>query len=364
MRKLHWCLALLVLVLGLGCSAGASPRNLVVITDLEPDDRIAIHLLRAAFEPDEFRFFGTTVMHAGRKAALVRRLLDQLGMSSVPVYQGTGGNPSDYPDIASSRAARMYQREGRGLLTDAELAQVTASPPSSGELRTAIGRLLRQSKDIEFVMLAPPVDLMAVLTETPELASSIKHIHLMGGWAEAKTPAGPALFTTYNWNMAPAPSAALLKLKNVPMTLYSSHMIKPSFNGGSINGTNSPQLMALLESLKAKLPSLVDQEKAGTSWDSHLIEQIPPLANVIGCCIGKQFTPADPIVVVGMIDPSLITQRRTVDLEMNLDGLDPARGYPVTVRDSPTSNITLVDRVDPKIFDAQMIRLMGSLPSR
>lgn len=373
-RQLPWAgsvVILAVLLLGLVSSATCQPRapgggsrNLVVITDLEPDDRIAIHLLRALFEPEDFRFFGTTVMHAGRKAALVRRLLDQLGFESVPVFQGTGGTGADYPDIASSRAARLYAREGKSLLSDEALAAISAAPPSSGELKKAIARLLRQSKDVEFVMLAPPVDLMAVLAESPELAASIRHIHVMGGWAEVKTPSGTALFTTYNWNMGPAPSAAFVRLSRIPMTLYSSHMIKPSFNGGSINATTSPRLMQTLDQLKAKLPSLVDQEVAGTSWDSHLVEQIPPLANVIGCCIGRQFTPADPIVVVGMAEPKLITQSRRMELSIDLNGLDPARGYPVAVKEAPDSSITLVDRVDPQVFDATVIRLMESLPAK
>src|SRR5262245_30369483 len=114
--RAHLALTLLATFLVLGIARSAFPqgtdgrtegghpkRNLIVITDLEPDDRIALQLLAANFSKDEIALIGTTVMNSARKKELVRRLTNQVGLQGVGVYQGTGGTFSSYPNIASSR---------------------------------------------------------------------------------------------------------------------------------------------------------------------------------------------------------------------------------------------------------------------
>ena len=94
-------------------------RNLIVVTDMEPDDRMALNFLIGKMKP-RLKFIGTTVMNARRKASLVENMMESLGVSGsphyvpkqsylnsnhVPVYVGSGGTADQYPDISSSRVS-------------------------------------------------------------------------------------------------------------------------------------------------------------------------------------------------------------------------------------------------------------------
>ena len=106
---------------------------IVVITDMEPDDRIALHLLVALF-PERVSLIGTTVMHSYRKKVLAERLMRQLNMSHIPVIQGSGGYAEDYPEIASSRAGREYDLEGMDILDQRALQDMANQARSSKQL--------------------------------------------------------------------------------------------------------------------------------------------------------------------------------------------------------------------------------------
>ena len=330
-------------------NAAASP--LIIVTDLEPDDRIALLLVAAEVPAADIAFIGTTVMHAGRKRLLVRQLLDQLGLNEVAVIQGSGGDADDYPDIASSSAARHYSGEGLGLLNDTQLAEADNSPRSSDALSHAIREQLRAHPGTEILLLASPTDLVKALGAEPALAAHIGHIHVMGGWSKRVSADGSVRrHTTYNWNMDPPAAARLMAMRDVPMTLYSSDLIKSNFAGGSINADNSPEILATLQALRAGQPAVAAFFVAGKSWDQHLMEQIPALRNIIGDQAGRQFTPADPMVVVGMTTPGLIQAKRPVAITIDLAELDPALGYAVTVRVDARSKIQLVDAIDTGLF--------------
>ena len=176
----------LSLWLALLLAAGAAQaREVIVITDLEPDDRIALLLVAARLQPAEILLLGTSVMHAGRKRLPVKQLLDQLGLSKVPVIQGSGGDADDYPEIASSKAVRTYADEGKGLLPDSELARIDSDTSrSSDALSEAIRDQLHRHPGTEILLLAPPTDLVKALEMEPGLAVRVEHIHLMGGWSQ------------------------------------------------------------------------------------------------------------------------------------------------------------------------------------
>ena len=335
---------------------------LIIITDLEPDDRIALLLVAAEVPATDIAFIGTTVMHAGRRQMLVRQMLDQLGLNTIQVIQGSGGSADDYPDIASSRAARNYHDEGKGLLSDAQLAQSERLPRSSDALSNAIREQLRQHPGTEVLLLAPATDLVKALQAEPALAAAIGHIHLMGGWSKRVSPDGVVQRrSTYNWNMDPVASAWLMARHDIPMTLYSSDLIKANFAGGSINAGNSPGILAALETLRRTQPAAEAFFIAGNSWDQHLMTQIPALRNIIGDNAGHQFTPADPIVVVGMTTPAMVRARRPVTIRIDLDELDPARGYAVTVSDDSNSKIQLVSSIDTALFRRRVIDALRRL---
>ena len=58
---------------------------------------------------------------------------------------------------------------------------------------------------------------------------------------------------------------------------------------------------------------------------------------------------------IGMSRPDFITRSRPVDIAIDLNDLDPARGFKVDVVDDPASRIRLVEMVDAEIFRRQLL---------
>lgn len=366
MRKLIVLIFLLILILlGIWFLYKSGTKNkFIIITDLEPDDRIALHVIAARIPEDQILFFGSMIKNANRKQELVRKLLDQIGFSEVPLYQGTGGPADSYYDIVSSRAAREYSQEGEYLLPVTELELLQHASYSSPDLQNHIEAALEKYNDVQFILLAPPTDLVAVLKKNPRLKKNIKHIHIMGGWTEVQENGETVLRTTYNWNMDPVASAKLVLMKDIPMTLYSSHTIKKWFDGGSCNIDNCKNVIERMEQLRPEMPSLNDQIIAATSWDEHVIAKIPALKPVIEPYKGKQFTPADPLVAVGIVNPAFILTREAVDIRMDIDDFNKDKGFRVYVTPDPASKIDLVQAIDVEIFKSELIKSFDILAKK
>jgi len=334
---------------------------LVVITNMEPDDRIALHLVAALF-PDRLTLVGTTVMHSYRKKLLAERLLLQLGLGRVPVAQGSGGYASRYPNIESSAAARAYDHEGTGILEKQTLLDANAHVRSSSDLQMELQKILSENQQVEFFILAPPTDLVTVLDDFPDLAEHVSHIHLMGGWVDTGIAPERELRTTYNWNMDPTSSAKLLSLRDVSITLYSSHTIKNQFAGGSVQRANYPDIIALLDDNAGSLPSIAETIVSSASWDNHVMNRIPALENVIGRDnAGRQFSPADPIVVIGAYSSNLATRTAAVDVLLDDTDVDSSRGHRIRVVPAPDSMIDLVEELDEDVFREVFIEAFEKL---
>jgi len=358
-RDLQMNIPKTLLLIFLLFSVSANSRSLIVITDMEPDDRVALILL-AALEPGTISLVGTTGLHAGRKAALARQLMDELGLSDVPVIQGSGGMPADYPDIASSRAALSYRGEGIGLLSDAQLESLTRDAPrSSDDLQKQISIALQLANDVEVVLLAPATDLVLALERDPALTTNLQHIHMMGGWSELTgTEDGLVRRTSYNWNMDPRAAARLMQMREVSMTLYSTHMLKRDFSGGSVNRNDFPEIIELLETKAGHSQWAESFFVAARSWDDHVMEQIPYLVPIIGDRAGEQFMPADPVVALGLSNPDLLSRVRAVDISIDLEDLDPKQGYQVLVKDNSASNIRSIEAIDIAAFEQQALSMI------
>ena len=343
-------------------SASVDALSLIVITDMEPDDRIALILL-AALDPETISLVGTTGLHAGRKAALARQLMNQLGMPGVPVVQGSGGLPANYIDFASSRAALSYQGEGVGLLSEARLESLSRDVPrSSDDLQNRIRSLLQAASDVEVVLLAPATDLVLALESDPALTTNLKHIHMMGGWSESTSPEDKSVrWTSYNWNMDPQAAARLVRMQEIPMTLYSTHMIKQDFSGGSINRDDFPEIIELLAKKASQSQWAESFFVAARSWDDNVLKQIPYLIPVIGERAGQQFTPADPVVVLGLSSAELVTRVRAVDISIDLEDLDPEQGYKVLVKENSASNIKSIEAIDTLAFYQQVLSMIRGM---
>jgi hypothetical protein len=164
--------------------------------------------------------------------------------------------------------------------------------------------------------------------------------------------------------MAPNAAARLMGMDGIPMTLYSSDLVKASFAGGSINPENSPEVIAALEELGDTEPAVASFFIAANDWDQHVMQAIPSLRKVIGANAGQQFTPADPLVAVGMTTPDLILRQRRVRIQIDLEDLDPDRGFRVEVSDDPHSRIGLIEAIDAEVFREQVIKDLRRLGGR
>jgi len=329
---------------------------MMVITDMEPDDRMALLMLAAGF-PADIVFVGTTGMHAGRKQVLAGQFLSRLGVGGLPVIQGSGGAVDSYPDIGSLRAAKDYPDEGRGLLPDQALTEINRDMPrSSDELRWAIRDLLWGHDGVEIVLLGPATDLVDVLEAEPDLRAKIARLTLMGAWSqEGGASADRVLRTTSDWNMDPEAGAKLMAMTAIPMTVYSPSVIQSTFADGSISKNNFPEIIGELQGGRCRVAAFAGFLRAASAWNDHQMETTPARRSVMGAPADHQFSPAGPAVVVGMARPDFMTRTRPVAIRIDLDDLDPARGFRVSVTDDPTSRIDLVEALDPAIFRQQLL---------
>lgn len=338
-------------------------RNFVVHTDLEPDDRLAFHVLAYYLGEDRLGLVGTTLMHSEKKRVLTTRTLRDIGLLDVPVLRGTGGQKEDYAPIASSIAAREYEGEGADILTKEELAELNAAPRDGEPFRKAFEAYLENHTDVEVIIMSAPTDIVAVLQRRSDLLKKIKTIHVMGGWAVG---ADGKLTSTFNWNMGHLETALLLKLSGqVRMRLYSSHLIKAAFNGGSVSRKNMPELMRALEFARSHLRGLQDLELASRHWDEGIIKKIPTLREKIGVeNIGKQFTPADVALILSLFREELFeSQVRFAGIALETGMVDEQGGFVVQLNESSPFPVEIVEALDIKFFEKEMIRILKWLPS-
>ncbi len=334
-------------------------RKFVVVTDLEPDDRVGLNILAHYLDNHELGLVGTTLLNSERKRVLTERTLQDLGLFDIPTYRGTGGRSSDYINIASSRLARNYMDEGKGILSSKELLSLQGAPRDGNDFQQALIRYLEENSDVEILVMTAPTDIVAVLGENglrPDLISKVKYFHVMGGW-------DTELRTTFNWNMGRNIQEFLNLGRKIPMRVFSSHAIKDFFQGGSISRKNMPELTKLIEYAKIRLRSLRDLEIAGRSWDSGLVKEIPDLAERIGLDnLGRQFTPADVLLIMSIFREDELIQRE-IPLEVQItQDLDLGKGYLVKASLSPNSMITIVESIDVNFFNAEMKRIFTFLP--
>ncbi|KAI1695141.1 hypothetical protein DdX_19751 [Ditylenchus destructor] len=209
-------------------------RNVIIITDMEPDDRIALAVASIRM-PQRILFIGTTLMNSHRKAALAEHQLNYFSaLKNVKVFAGTGGTPDDYPEMNST----------------------IAGPTSSNKLQQEIHNTLNEA-------------------------------------------IGKVLRTI---------------------------------------------------------------QRAGKSWDDHLMEAIPALREAIGDRhAGRQFTPADALVIVGFLNPGMIKAQRNVSVKIPVNQENDPAGYLVKVKQDTNSPIKVVDEIDERLFIAEMEYSIGAI---
>lgn len=85
-----------------------------------------------------------------------------------------------------------------------------------------------------------------------------------------------------------------------------------------------------------------------------MLQQLPYLRPIIGDRAGQQFTPADPVVVVGFGNADLAVRTQPIDVRISIESLDLERGYKVLVQQNSASNIRSVEAIDMRAFRRQM----------
>ena len=167
-------------------------------------------------------------------------------------------------------------------------------------------------------------------------------------------------WATYNWMMDPEASRDMMALQGVPMTLYSSHMIGSSL-GGSVNPTTYERIIAKFEAMAATHEILRDSQTAGLSWDNHLMELIPRLREIIGPNAGRQFTPADPAIIIGIVHPEFLLESRQSTVKIYTTQVDMAQGIFTVVEDDEASQIRVIEKVDKDLFQSVVLECLDRL---
>ena len=332
------------------------PDATIVITDLEPDDRLALHVLAHSLDAGELDLVGTTLLHTSLKTALLRRLLDQLDRGGVKVAQGFGRTPDEYPPTRSSAAARSFAVEGVGILSASELSDISKNRNDSTALQLAIIDVLSNHGRVNIVLLAPGDDLAAALEERPALADRVACLFMMGGWQNRP---GKGLRSTYNWNMAPESADYLLSRDDLPIVLFSSHALRKSFASISVNRGNFPDLWQVIENNAGESQNISETLLASAAWDKHIVSAYPAVREVLEPHVGRNFSPADPTVAIASADGDIIDGFGLMNVEVDLDNLDLETGYAVTIVDNDGGHVAVVESVNVDVFRRRMIESLS-----
>ena len=154
------------------------PIPLIIDTDAGDDIDDVLAIAFAALRP-ELSLLGVTTVTAdsGRRAALVREVLDACGRIDVPVAAG-----ADYPLTPLDAAARDRLR------AEERMSHGPAAAPAHGAYRAHGGALAFLSDTLEahpegvaVVGIGPYTNLATLLVHRPDLAGRIRRLALMGG---------------------------------------------------------------------------------------------------------------------------------------------------------------------------------------
>ena len=162
-----------------------SPIPLLIDTDAGDDIDDVLAIAGAALRP-ELSLLGVTTVtaDAGRRAALVREVLDACGRHDVPVAAG-----ADYPlsplDAAAREALRAEERMSHGPALDPAYGTYRAH---GGALALLSNVLEAHPEGVAVVGIGPFTNLATLLVHRPDLAGRIRLLALMGGELELRRP--------------------------------------------------------------------------------------------------------------------------------------------------------------------------------
>lgn len=117
----------------------------------------------------------------------------------------------------------------------------------------------------------------------------------------------------------------------------------------------SPDLLLIRQYSNTNTPSFLEFKQfrtAAKSWDLHLCSVNEQLRPIVEPFAGQQFTPADPITVLGALLPTHFGFVREVELgkRVHIDSENVSKdGYLVNVEndDTSASKLQIVTAIDP-----------------
>lgn len=351
-------------------------KKIVVFTDYEADDSVAIGLLLQYLQEhnvhgsDDF-MIGTLLSNQYRKKALAQTLVKLFGYPDTPIYAGTGGIKEPFEEEGCSILPQK-QLEKFLLLDQSYLESNNPEAHQDNESILQFKKILEDAapNSIDVVLLTNPIDFVKGLDKNPDALHKIKSISMMGGWFAHKP--------SFNWSMYLESVIELFdlmdKVKGHPycptFTIFSSHFFAREFNG-YVNHAKFPQVIEAFDTNSH--PIVTHLRHMVQNWDASMTEikahhdedqrawRLEMVDRIGKDNIGRQFAPADPVTMVGYLYQDEFILKKTpcnIQLTDSTDSNGKQNAF-VTCKADPTSNIFVVEKVDIPLFNDKLLALMA-----
>ncbi|HSJ83696.1 MAG TPA: nucleoside hydrolase [Acidimicrobiia bacterium] len=305
-----------------------SDSNPVIVDgDFGPDDMMALLYL---LQQPEVRLAavtvtGTGLAHCPDGAENAAAVLAHLGREDIPVACGeqeTVGNGNTFPE--EWRQAADGLREQLGL-------PPSDVDPGSNAVALIVETISGSSEPVRFLALGPLTNVARALKDSPEVASNIEHLYIMGGALDVPGSVPP--YMTAEWNIWSDPRAAAEVLRTgIPITLV------------GLDATNDvPATRFFYEALEAQRDS-----PAGEMLYRYLT------ANQ-GILAGGTYFFWDPLAAVTLVDPDVVdTERRSVAI-VESQGSDEG----ATVESADGVEVEVAIEADRSRFEAAFLTALN-----
>jgi pyrimidine-specific ribonucleoside hydrolase len=316
----------LATLLLLSTTALASPRTLIVDTDVGTDDLMALAFLLSRSDVNiEAITVVSGVAHVHAGAINVLKLLDVAG-KRVPVYEGAEQTPqggNDFPD-----QWRMLADN----LPSVELPRTDRKPEAQSAADYLAARLHEMTKPVTILALGPLTNIAAALTKFPQGIHCVEDMVIMGGAVRVRgnlTEGGSAYVNNQltEWNFFADPYA-----------------VKKVFDSGvrfrlvPLDATNSvPITMEYANQFKKRAKTPLGKITADILASSHTLID------------AKIFFAWDPLAAVAVVNPEVV-KISSVALSVHVDGNEAGRtqenpGIAGNARVALSADAALFDKV-------------------
>jgi purine nucleosidase len=308
-------------------------KRIILDTDIGTDVDDAMALSLAALSP-ELRLEGVTTVHgdAPLRGRIARRILDLAGRPEVPVVPGAS-IPLQMPLPPNFHwMPKLRGHEGRGILTDKELAPTTDFAATKDDAaHFLIDKATEFPGELSIIAIGSLSNIGRALQLEPDFANRIHDMTIMGGAVDLKRHAWHPMLET-NLNCDPLATRLVfdsgIPIKLVPVEV-TTQVFLTADHRTMIRDWNplANALVTLMEEMLEGMASL--SEELGLSEDIYQ---------------GRTFM-HDPLAVYSSMATHLVVTRRThVAIEF-LDNVVRTMVYP-----ERTPNLWVCEQVDAPAF--------------